>query len=133
MNAFTLHLLDARRSERIAGVVSFVGEDRTGQFGIQARHEPFMTLLGFGLARFRREGGPWEYLGLPGGLLHMTGPLLRLCTTHYLRDTRRQRLVEALETELRREQALRLEFRGSLRRLEDEMLRRLWRMSHGRA
>jgi F-type H+-transporting ATPase subunit epsilon len=131
MNTFTLQLMDARHSERVENVVSFVGEDGTGQFGIQAWHEPVMTMLDFGLARFRREEGDWEYLGLPGGLLYMTGNQLRICSTHYLRGNRRERLTQVLEAELRREQALRQEFRGSLRRLEEELLRRLWRMSHG--
>lgn len=131
MNTFTLRLLGAARSEQVDDVYSFVGEDRSGQFGIQAWHEPLMTVLDFGLARFRRADGPWEYVGLPGGLLHMAGNQLRVCTTHYIRDTQRERLVQALEAELRREQVLLNEFRGSLKRLEEEMLRRLWRITSG--
>jgi F-type H+-transporting ATPase subunit epsilon len=131
MNTFTLRLLGAARSEEIGGVCSFVGEDRSGQFGIQALHEPLVTVLEFGLARFRREDAPWEYVGLPGGLLYMAGNRLHVCTTHYIRDTQRDRLVRALEAELRREQVLLNEFHASLKRLEEEMLRRLLRLPHG--
>ncbi len=107
---------------------SFVGRDRSGQFGIRAHHERLMTVLGFGLARFRQADAPWQHLGLPGGLLYFVGNELFVCTTRYIRDERRERLIQALDEELRREEALQDEFRHSLRSLEQEMLRQLWRM-----
>jgi F-type H+-transporting ATPase subunit epsilon len=128
VRTFTLHLQGATRAERFDGVQSFVGRDRSGQFGIRAHHERLMTVLGLGLARFRQADAPWQYLGLAGGLLHFVGNELFVCTPRYIRDEREDRLTQALDEELRREQALQEEFRHSLRRLEQEMLRRLWRM-----
>jgi len=70
MRIFTLSLNGARQSARIADVVSFVGEDASGSFGLQAGHERCMTSLVFGLARYRRADGVWRYLALPGALLY---------------------------------------------------------------
>jgi F-type H+-transporting ATPase subunit epsilon len=132
LNAFALHLQDATQYERIEGVTRFVGEDGSGQFGLLARHERFMTVLGVGLCRYRQGEAPWTFLAVPGGLLYFVDGELFLCTTHYLRDSERDRLAVALDAELRQERAALGEFRVSLRRLEEEMLRRLWRYPGGR-
>ncbi len=49
---------------------SFIGEDASGSFGLQAGHARFMTILEFGLARFRTAEADWQYLALPGALLY---------------------------------------------------------------
>ena len=51
MSGFTLHLFAAERHERIEAVMSFVGEDASGSFGILPQHDRFMTALTFGVAR----------------------------------------------------------------------------------
>ena len=66
MNTFLLHLQSATQYERIENVLSFVGEDDSGSFGILPGHARMMTLLGFGLARFRVTDQDWEFLALPG-------------------------------------------------------------------
>ena len=60
MNTFLLHLQSATQYERIENVLSFVGEDDSGSFGILSGHGRMMTLLGFGLARFRITHQDWE-------------------------------------------------------------------------
>ena len=45
MNGFTLELHDANHAQRVDDVVSFVGEDASGSFGLQAGHARFMTML----------------------------------------------------------------------------------------
>ena len=47
--------------------MSFVGEDDSGSFGILPGHARVMTLLGFGLARFRVADRPGSILALAGG------------------------------------------------------------------
>ena len=69
MNTFTLHLFAADRTEVIENVASFNGEDASGRFGLLARHDRFMTVLTFGLARMALADGGTDYLGFPGGLL----------------------------------------------------------------
>ncbi len=54
-----LHRASAERGdcyERIDDVSSFVGEDDSGSFGLLARHDRFMTVLDFGLARLPLAG-----------------------------------------------------------------------------
>jgi F-type H+-transporting ATPase subunit epsilon len=125
MSTFTLHLFAADRYERVGDVVSFTGEDKSGRFGLLARHERFMTALTFGLARLLLADGSREYLGFPGGLLYFVGNELRISTRRYLRDTDVERIAHALTRELLEEDRALHETRRKLHRLETEMLRRL--------
>jgi len=125
MNTFTLHLLAVDSGERIADVVSFVGEDRSGSFGLLAGHERFMTLLNYGLARIRLADGAWQYLGLPGGLLYFVDGECRISTRRYVRGTDVTRIAELLTRELLDEEAALSDTRRKLHRLEDEMLKEL--------
>ena len=126
MNGFTLHLFAADRYERIDAVTSFVGEDASGSFGLLARHDRFMTVLTFGLARLRPGGRQSRIPGISGRRSCISWTTqLRISTRRYLRDTdvraHRRRLGREL---LQEEQAL-AETRRKLHRLEAEMLRRL--------
>ena len=125
MSGFTLHLYAADRYERIDGAVSFVGEDRSGSFGLLARHERFMTLLDFGLARITLADGSRQYLGFPGGLTYFIDNELRISTRRYLRDTDVERITQALTRELLEEEQALQQTRRKLHRLEAEMLKRL--------
>ena len=62
-------LRDSSSAKRIDGVVSFVGEDASGSFGILPGHARIMSILELGLARFRRADEPWQYLAMPGAVL----------------------------------------------------------------
>lgn len=126
MNTFTLHLHDARGHERIDGVTSFVASDESGSFGLMAGHAPFMTSLQFGLARFRATGGPWEYIAVPGALLYFHDNRLALNTRRYFRDPDYRRISGQLMKRLAAEEHELAAVHDSLRRLEGEMLRRLW-------
>jgi F-type H+-transporting ATPase subunit epsilon len=125
MNTFTLHLYAADRYECIDEVASFVGEDTSGSFGLLARHDRFMTVLTFGLARLRRRDGVTEFLGLPGGVLYFIDNALHISTRRYLRDTDARRIAQALAGDLLQEEQALTEVRHKLRLLEAEMLKRL--------
>ena len=126
MKTFALHLNDARGHERIKDVISFVASDESGSFGLMAGHEPFMTSLQFGLARFRGTGGAWEYIAVPGGLLYFHDNRLVLNTRRYFRDSDYLRISGQLMARLAAEERELAVVQDSLRRLEGEMLRRLW-------
>ena len=130
---FALQLFDNRRSERIEGVGSFVGEDASGSFGILPGHARFMTVLVFGLARFRRgEGADWEYLAMPGAILYFAGEMLSLASRHYLHDTDYERISQRLGDELLAEEEELHEIRESLQRMEEAMFKRVWELGqHG--
>ena len=123
MNVFKLHLFATDRYELIEGVTSFTGEDGSGSFGVQARHERCMTTLTFGLARLLLADGRREYLGLPGGLLYFVDNEMRISTRRYLRGDDATAIAGALARELLEvEQALE-QTRRKLHRLEAEMVR----------
>ena len=123
MNVFALHLFAADRYEQISGVAGFTGEDGSGSFGLQARHERFMTTLTFGLARLLLADGSREYLGLPGGLLYFVDNELRISTRRYLRGTNANAIAGELARELLEEEQALEQTRRKLHRLEAEMLR----------
>ena len=128
MSAFVLELQDATRTESIGDVVSFVGEDRSGSFGILAGHARFMTSLTFGLARFRTESGDSTYLALPGALVYFKDDVLTVCTRHYLMDADYTRISAALHERLLAEEEELRRLKTSLYRMEEEALRRMWRL-----
>lgn len=132
MSAFSILLESPERRRRIDGVRSFVGEDKTGSFGILPGHARLLASLEFGLARYRADGD-WSYLALPGGLLYFEHDRLHLCTRRFLLGADYETISQALETELRAEEAKRKELRDDLRRLEEAMLRRLWQAGRGGA
>lgn len=132
MSGFLLHLQDAEHFERFEEVASFVGEDASGSFGILPGHGRLLTLLGFGLARFRPADGAWRFVALPGALLSFADNELVISTRRYLWDRDRQRISAALDEELRREEDDLGAIRENLRRLEEEMLKSLWSLERGR-
>jgi F-type H+-transporting ATPase subunit epsilon len=126
MNSFTLALHDARQSQRIAGVTSFVAEDDSGSFGILAGHARLLTSLGIGLARFRVGEQDWHYLALPGALLYFHADVLTLSTRRYLVDDDYLRISQALQDQLLAEEQALHQLKGSLRQMEEAVLQRLW-------
>jgi F-type H+-transporting ATPase subunit epsilon len=131
MNSFTLELHDATQMQRIADVVSFVGEDASGSFGLQPGHARFMTVLTFGLARFRAAQGDWQYVAMPGAVLTFTAGLLWIGTRRFLLDSDYTRVSRLLQEQLLAEEQALLETKTSLRRMEEELLRRLWQLGQG--
>lgn len=128
MKTFTLNLQDATRSETIDGVVSFVGEDTSGSFGILAGHVRAMTSLVFGLARFRTGDGAWQYLALPGALLYFRDNVLTVSTRRYLLGDDYMHISQLLQQELLAEEEKLRAVKESLRHMEEALLKRLWEM-----
>lgn len=128
VKTFVLHLQDAMHYERVTGLISFVGEDDSGSFGLLAGHARFMTSLVFGLARFRLEDGAWQYLAAPGALLYFAEGELTISTWRYLRGTNYERISAELSEQLLREEESLRGMKEQLHRMEQEMLRRLWQM-----
>jgi len=85
-------------------------------------------LLRFGLARFRIADLPWEYLAVPGALVYFVNGQLYLSTRRYLRGGDYESLSAVLRRELRVEEEALREVKQSMRRLEEEMFKRLWKI-----
>jgi F-type H+-transporting ATPase subunit epsilon len=132
MKSFSLQLFDSRRSERFDGITDFVGEDGSGSFGILAGHARMMTVLVFGLARFRAASdAPWRYLALPGALLYFDDNTLTLASRHYLIDDDYERISARLADELLNEEEQLHDIKASLQRMEEAMLKRIWELGRG--
>ena len=135
MSSFSLRLQDATHAEVVDGVTSFVAEDCSGSFGIQAGHGRIMASLSFGLARFRIQTSDWRYLALPGALLYFDDNVLTLNTRHYVIDEDYGRISELMHEQLLAEEEELKSLKQSLRRMEEEALRRMWKLgqmgSHG--
>jgi len=95
-----MHLQSATRTERIDDVVSFIGTDRSGSFGILPGHARFMTMLDYGLSRYRRADGPWSYVASPGALLYFVGDALHLYSRRHMVDTDFERISALLAGKL---------------------------------
>ena len=128
MKSFTLDLCDTTQEEQIGGVLSFVGEDATGSFGILPGHARFMTVMGFSLARFRVREEPWRYLALPGGLVYFAGDRLRITTRRYYRGDDFGRISQELYEQMSAEEARWASVKESLHRLEGALFQRMWEM-----
>lgn len=133
MKLLTIHLQSATQYETIDKVVSFVGEDGSGQFGILAHHARMMTCLKFGLAWFRYENHETEYLALPGAIVYFVENQLHIVTRHYVRHKNYQAIQMAIEAELRWEEDKLLRTKESLHHLDEEMLKRLWKLKRQNA
>ncbi|MEJ2328753.1 MAG: F0F1 ATP synthase subunit epsilon [Gammaproteobacteria bacterium] len=125
MKGFSLKLLHATGSETIEDVISFVGEDASGSFGILAGHRRIMTSLVIGLARFRTDHD-WLYLALPGALLYFNDDVLTISTRRYLVDKDYMRITDDLQQQLRKEEEELRATKESVHRMEEEILKRLW-------
>lgn len=130
MRDFSLILRSATAVQRIEGVRSFVGEDASGSFGLWAGHARFMTCLSFGLARFRDRRDSWHYLAMPGAVLYFVDNVLNLSTRRYFLDDDYERITTALERQLLAEEEQLRGMRQSLKQLEQEILKRMWKIGH---
>jgi len=126
MSHFTLHLQDATKYEKVTNITSFVGQDQVGKFGLMANHERFITSLNFGLAKYNVNNENWIYIALPGGILHFVNNELFISTRQYLVDTNYERISNLLEKDIRSEENKLQNMRQSLRKMEQEMFKRLW-------
>lgn len=133
MNTFTMRIQDATRIEEIRDVVSFVGEDASGSFGVLAAHARFMTSLVTGLARFRVREDAWRYLAVPGALLYFRDNLLILSTRRYLLDDDYTRISQALQQQLLAEEEKLRSMKESLHYMEEQVFKRLWEIDRGGA
>ena len=133
MSTFSLRLQDATHAEVVKDVTSFVAQDGSGSFGIQAGHARIMATLSFGLARFKTGTSDWRYLALPGAVLYFADDTLTLSTRHYVMDDDYERITEVMREQLLAEEVELETLKESLRRMEEEALRRMWQLGQAGA
>lgn len=128
MNHFSLILRDTGQHLQVDQVVSFVGEDDSGSFGIQAGHRRMMTHLLFGLARFRTERSPWQYLAMPGAILYFDSNRLMLSTRRYFLGEDMEQMTRVLHDTLAAEEQALAQMKQNIERLEEGVMKRLWEL-----
>ena len=128
MKSLILLLQDVTHKEQFEDVTSFVGEDSTGSFGILPNHERFMTSLMVGLCRFNTAQDGWFYVATAGALLYFHDNRLHLTTRHFLIDNDFERISAALDEQLLEEETRLRGQKRSLRQMEEEVLKRLWKL-----
>jgi F-type H+-transporting ATPase subunit epsilon len=133
MNTFHLTIRDASQSQRFEHIHSFIGEDASGSFGIEANHARVMASLIFGLARFRQNDENWQYLAMPGALLYFVDNELIINTRRYFIDTDYQSISVALQEELLAEEQAMKSMKDSLHHMEEEVLKRMWELGRSEA
>ena len=131
MKPFSLILRDSTHFTEYKEVSSFVGEDASGSFGILSGHARFMTSLVMGLSRFRVAQGQWQYIATPGALLYFKSNELVLLSRHFLVDENYMRISAAMEEQILEEEFKLKNQKQSFRRIEEEVLKRLWDVGRG--
>lgn len=130
MTGFTLNILASTQAQRFENVQSFVGEDASGYFGLQANHIDFMTLLVFGMARFRFVNEQWQYLALPSGLASFQSNELTISTRYFLIDTDFDKISKLLEQRALKEQETMRSARESLQCMELMVFKKIRELKH---
>lgn len=128
MKTFVLHIQSATQYFPVEHVISFVGADSSGSFGILAGHARMMTALNYGLARYQVQDGNWYYLAFPGAILYFLDNHLYISSRRFLCDNNYERISAGLMEQLLAEEESLREIKTSLSQLEQEMFRRLWQM-----
>jgi F-type H+-transporting ATPase subunit epsilon len=131
MRVFSLHLQSSTQYEQLDNIVSFVGEDLSGSFGILADHARLLTCLQFGLARFKYNNHKEEYLALPGGVLYFVDNKLKIATRHYFRSEDYRQIITELDRKLLAEETDIAGIKETLHNLDEKVLRRLWELKRG--
>lgn len=133
-----LLLIDGANVTTISAVASLVAADASGQFGLQAGHEDFATMLEPGLLRWRLAGQlDWNHGACAGGLLRCQrrdGDVeVRIVSRRILQGAQPEALQALLDTALQREQSLRLSTRDSHIKLETTLHKRMQKLEETRA
>jgi F-type H+-transporting ATPase subunit epsilon len=131
MNSFQFRLLDSQGVRDLDPITTFVGSDRSGSFSIWAQHQRFITLLEFGLARYRSHNEDWVYIAMPGALLHVEANLLQLVSRRFIIDSDYRRISQLLTQQLLAEEQALQDTKRSLLHMEEQIIRQLWQQTRG--
>lgn len=131
MTTLSLHLLDPTQQRLIDGVSSFTGEDASGSFGILPGHARFITALPPGLARYKTHDSDWRYIALASATLYFMDNTLQLSGQRFLLCDDVHSIEQALQNVLAQEEENLGSLTRHVKRVEEEMFRRLSRLNGG--
>lgn len=129
MSVFALSLVSPAGVLHRADVVSFVGTDASGRFGVQAGHVPAATVLSYGLCRFRTASEPaWQWVALPGGVLRFEAGAVEIACRRFWHGASPRELERRLAVDHTEESERHAALRLTLDRLEQTLAKKLWEM-----
>lgn len=129
MNNFRVQVQGIEEYWSADNIVSVVGSDASGRFGIQAGHEFFITSLQPGLIRLCDDKGQWFYLAQPGAVLVFEHGQLNIACTEFMRGADAEQLLNQLEKNwLQQDQDLHAA-KSSILQVEQTLARKLWQMN----
>ena len=140
--SMVLELMDARSVESLDEVTSFVGEDRTGQFGLWPGHEPVLTVLEPGIFRYRQlaTSERWRYVACMGGMLRtiedksMPGRMrIQIVSRRFILNDNADALLAQLKRIQQQESQARQWSRGTVEQMDRAMYQRLQELAEGSA
>lgn len=125
MSSITLYLHSAIRNEVVPDIASFIATDASCSFGIKPDRATLITILEYGLSRFRTSNGTWYYLACPGAVLHFADNQLTINTRHYLYHQDHERIAGLLTGQLAQEEETLRHVKKNLQQLEQALFQRL--------
>lgn len=129
MNTFRVQVQGIEEHWSADNIVSLVGSDASGRFGIQAGHEFFITCLQPGLIRLCDDNGHWFYLAQPGAVLVFEHGQLNIACTEFMRGADADQLLNQLEKNwLQQDEDLHAA-KSSITQVEQTLARKLWQMN----
>lgn len=129
MKSFCLTLMGLNQHLVLAEVVSLIGEDNSGQFGVLASHEPMLACLQPGIVRITAQDKKRLYLAQPGAILQVEPSGVQLVTSRYLISEYIDKLMPMLDELWQTEQQRRTQDKQNQWQLEQALARKLWQLS----
>lgn len=126
MKTFALSVQSPFGSVKMDDLISFVGQDLSGSFGILAGHERTMTILEYGFVTVKKRDQKFQYIGSPGGVLYFVDNTLYLITSRYFVSENYEDLNSLLQEQIAREESKLADLKESVRKMEQSMLKQLY-------
>jgi F-type H+-transporting ATPase subunit epsilon len=129
MKNFRVRVQSAQEQWSVDNIVSMVGSDASGRFGLQAEHEYFITSLQPGLIRLCDDSGHWFYLAQPGGVLVFQDGQLNIACTEFMHGDDAELLLTKLEKNWQQQDQDLHKAKSSIVQVEQTLARKLWQMN----
>ena len=128
MNTFNCSIHCPSYSLKIDDVISFVGSDASGSFGIMAHRLPLVTILTFGIATLKKIDKSIEYLGLSGGVLSFKDNTLTIISLFAIKSRKLDKLANTLNDAVKGDEERSKKIRGYIQKLDEEIMKRIKEM-----
>ncbi|MDD2462621.1 MAG: hypothetical protein PHI97_01360 [Desulfobulbus sp.] len=134
MRTFRCRVQDFSHQWESQEALSFIGQDPSGSFGLQAHHETFVTCLRPGLARVHVAEKGWVYIAQPGSVVVFRANVFCLTTSQFILSWERDQLIAHMEEAWQSAHTDVQHTKVSYVQLEQALTKKLWEMNrHGEA